>query len=117
MLHGFLWLGLDVQLSCKLNLLLVVSGHLEEHSHVVQLSLQVSVENGLVALAASPEHYRGLGGEGEGGSGEESGEGRGGGRGEERREERAGWRREGERRGWEGGERTQGVREKGSEST
>lgn len=59
MLHGFLGFGLNQQLTCEPNLLLVVCSHFEERSHVVQLSLEVSVEDGLVTFAASPEHYGG----------------------------------------------------------
>lgn len=56
MLHGLLGLGLDQQLTCEPNLVLVVGGHFEERSHVVQLSLEVSVEDGLVTFATSPEN-------------------------------------------------------------
>ena len=66
MLHGLLWLGLDEELASEANLLLVVDGHLEEHAHVVQLPLDVSVEDGLVAFTPSPEHgEREIEGEGE----------------------------------------------------
>ena len=78
MLHGLLWLWLDEELSCEADLVLVGDCHLEEGAHVIQLSLQVRVEEGLVAFTSSPEHCS----PGEGGGvverrGEERGEGGG----------------------------------------
>lgn len=55
-LHGLLGLGLNEQLASEANLLLVLHHHLEEGAHVIQLSLQVCVQQSLVALTASPEH-------------------------------------------------------------
>ena len=56
MLHGLLWFGLDQKLSGEPNLVLVIHSHLEKGAHVVQFSLEVSVEERLVAFSASPEH-------------------------------------------------------------
>lgn len=56
MLHWLLWLWLDQELSSEANLLLVVCSHLEELSHVVELSLHIGVEQALVAFTASPKH-------------------------------------------------------------
>lgn len=57
MLHGLLWLGLNQQLPLEAYFVLVVHSHLEEGAHVVQLLLQVSVEEGLVAFTPTPEHW------------------------------------------------------------
>lgn len=56
MLHGLLWFWLDEELSSEANLALVGDYHLEEGAHVIQLSLQVSVEKGLVSFTSSPKH-------------------------------------------------------------
>ena len=56
MLHWFLWLWLNQELSSEANLLLVVCSHLEKLAHVVKLSPHVCVEEALVPLTTSPEH-------------------------------------------------------------
>ncbi len=60
MLHRFLRLWFNEQLTIEADLILVLDNHLEESSHVVELSLDVSVEQRLVALTTSPEHCRRL---------------------------------------------------------
>lgn len=55
-LRGLTGLGLDEQLEVGADGLLVVHGHVQEAGQVVQLAPDVSVQDGLVALAAAPEH-------------------------------------------------------------
>jgi hypothetical protein len=59
MLGGFLGLGLDIKGALKADLFLVVDGHVQEASEVVELALHVGVEQGRIALAATPEGVAG----------------------------------------------------------
>ena len=58
-LGRLLGLGLDVERAGEADLLLVVDGHVEEAGEVVELALHVGVEQGRIALAASPEGVAG----------------------------------------------------------
>ena len=50
-----LWLGLNVELAGEADFLFIIHGHVEEAGEVVELALHVGVEQGGVALAATPE--------------------------------------------------------------
>ena len=56
MLRGFAGLGLEVELTCKANLLGVVDGHVHELCEVTHFSFHVRIPQALIAFAATPEH-------------------------------------------------------------
>ena len=55
MFGGLLGLGLDEELALEADALRVIDGHMEERGEVVLLTLEVGVEQRLVAFAAAPE--------------------------------------------------------------
>ena len=57
MFHWFLRFRFNKQLSSEPNLILVVNDHFKQGSHVIKFPSHVSIEEGLVSLAATPEHY------------------------------------------------------------
>ena len=59
MLGGLLGLGLDIEVPLEAVGAAIVAGHGEEAGQVVQLQPHVGVEQGLIALAAAPEHIAG----------------------------------------------------------
>ena len=55
-LHGLLGLGLDEEVALEADLAAIVARHAHQGGDVLQLKLHVGVQQGLIALAAAPEH-------------------------------------------------------------
>src|SRR3954468_12247856 len=56
MLGGLLWLGLDIELPPKADLLFVIDSHLQESAEMIEFAFDIGVPQSRIAFATAPKN-------------------------------------------------------------